>query len=173
MSNHKQCADCGKTKDTTKFSKCSKTKDKLQPKCKSCNKKDNLKFRTEINPNHHQKWQDNNWDKFTGYMKKYRKADKVPTIYSFTNPIGQIYIGATEMYPSVRLLEHRQHYKRALKGKRERLGLLHNSFDKFGFENHQFKIVKECTGLTRQQLLELENAYITLNKFQKISLNIK
>lgn len=173
MANQKECKDCGKLKDTTEFSKCSSTKSGLQPKCKHCNKKDNLKFRTEINPQHHKSWQNNNWDKFIGYVKSYRKADKTPIIYAFINPEGQQYIGATEMYPTVRLLEHRQHYKRAKLGKRDRLGLLHDSFDKYGFENHQFKIIKECDGLTRQQLLEVESAYITLNKFQNISLNTR
>jgi predicted GIY-YIG superfamily endonuclease len=171
MANQKQCKGCGETKDTTQFSKCSSTKDKLQPRCKECNKKDNRKFRTEINPTHHQKWQWDNAPKYKEYIKKYRRADKVPVIYSFTNPDGMVYIGATEAYPSVRLLEHRSHYKRAKMGKRVRLTLLHNSFDKHGMDNHHFKIVKECPGLTRKQLLELEKAYITLNKFQNISLN--
>lgn len=167
----KKCKLCGETKDTTQFSKCRSTKDKLQPRCKECNKKDNLKFRTEINPTHHQKWQTNNWNMFVEYMRKYRKADKVPLIYSFTNPDGMIYIGATEAYPSIRFLEHKSHYRRAKMGKRRRLQLLHDSFDKYGMDKHQFKIVKECPGLTRKQLLELEKAYITLNKFQNISLN--
>lgn len=171
MANQKECKFCGQTKDTTQFSKCSSSKDGLQPRCKECNKKDNLKFRTEINPTHHKNWQSEHWDNFIGYMKKYRKADKVPIIYSFTNPEGKQYIGMTEAYASVRLLEHRSHYKRALKGKRPRLDLLHDSFDNYGIDNHQFKIMKECTGLDRKQLRELEKAYITLNKFQNISLN--
>jgi hypothetical protein len=58
-------------------------------------------------------------------------------------------------------------------GKRNRLNLLHDSFDKYGIDNHEFKVVKECTGLTRKQLQELEKAYITLDKFQNISLNTK
>lgn len=171
MANQKECKLCGKLKETTEFSKCSSNKSGLQPRCKDCNKKDNLKFRTEINPYHHKSWQSKNWDKFISYVKSYRKADKIPTIYAFVNPEGNQYIGMTEMYPSVRLLEHRQHYKRVLKGKRNRLTLLHDSFDKYGFEAHEFKIVKECPGLTREQLRELENAYITINKFQNISLN--
>lgn len=169
----KQCSDCGKVKETTQFSKCKRNKDLLQLKCKSCNKKDNLKFRTEINPTHHQKWQHKNMQWHIQNMRQYRKADKCPTIYSIINPENQVYIGMTEAYISVRFMEHRSHYKRALKGKRDRLGLLHDSFDKYGIENHQFKVVKECPGLTRNQLRELEEAYITLHKFQNISLNIK
>jgi hypothetical protein len=77
----------------------------------------------------------------------------------------------TEMYLTVRLNEHRRHYRRAKIGKRERLGLLHDSFDKYGIDNHEFKVVKECPGLTREQLKQLESAIITLNKSQNISLN--
>ena len=134
----KQCSSCGKVKDTTQFSKCSSHKDGLQYKCKSCNKVDNLKFRTEINPSHHQKWQWNNVDKYNEYIRKYRRADKIPVIYAFTNPEGKQYIGMTEAYPSVRLLEHRSHYRTASQGKRDRLKLLHDSFDKYGLENHEF-----------------------------------
>ena len=173
MANQKQCQKCQKVKDTTQYSKCSRAKDGLQYKCKECNKVDNLKFRTEINPEHHKKWQSNNWDTFIGYIKKYRKADKDGIIYAITNPEGLQYIGMTMTKISVRLLEHRSHYKRALKGKRKRLGLLHDSFDKFGIDNHEFKIMKECPGLTRDQLKELEKSYITLNKFQNISLNTR
>jgi hypothetical protein len=160
-------------KDTKEFSKCKVNKDGLQYKCKQCDKETNLKFRTEINPTHHKKWQDKNWDTFIEYVRKYRKADKVGLIYGITNPEGMVYIGMTMMYFLVRLNEHRRHYRRASEGKRDRLGKLHDSFDKYGIDNHEFKIIKECPGLTRKQLQELESAFITLNKFQNISLNTK
>jgi hypothetical protein len=160
----KTCQKCQQIKDTTQFSKCKSNKDGLQYCCKSCNKETNLKFRSEINPTHHQKWQEKNWDTFVEYVKKYRKADKIGLIYGITNPEGMVYIGMTKMYLRVRLNEHRRHYRRAL---------LHDSFDKYGIDNHEFKVIKECPGLTRKQLQQLESAYITLNKAQKISLNKK
>ena len=169
----KECNRCLKLKERTQFSKCKINKDGLQYQCKQCNKETNLKFRTEINPQHHQQWQDKNWDTFVDYIKKYRKADKTPVIYGITNPEGMVYIGMTEMYLKVRFNEHRRHYRRALEGKRDRLGKLHDSFDKYGIDNHEFKVVKECPGLTREQLREVESAYISLNKFQNISLNTK
>jgi predicted GIY-YIG superfamily endonuclease len=171
MANQKQCNRCHKSKDTNQFSKCKSNKGGLQYQCKECNKETNLKFRTEINPAHHQKWQTKNWDKFVDYVKRYRKADKTPIIYSIKNPDGFQYIGMSMMNFSVRLLEHRAHYRRVLQGKRNRLGLLHDSFDKYGINNHEFKVIKECPGLTREQLKELESAFITLNKSQNISLN--
>jgi hypothetical protein len=169
----KQCNDCGKVKDTTQFSKCSSTKDKLQPKCKACNKKDNLKFRTEINPEHHQKWQNINHDKFVGYMKSYRKADKNAIIYAIINPEGMSYIGMSNMYPTVRFLEHRSHYKRASKGKRNRLELLHDSFDKYGIEQHQFKVIKECNNIDRNELKQIESKFIEKYKNKNLSLNLR
>ena len=167
----KQCNGCGQVKDTTQFSKLTKSKDGFQPRCKSCNKKDNLKFRTEINPQHHRIWQQTHMTELSGYIKKYRKADKTPIIYSITNPEGKQYIGQTMMNFTVRILEHRAHYRRASQNKRERLTFLHDSFDKYGMDNHQFKIMKELPNFTRKQLHEVERAYITLNKLQKISLN--
>jgi len=173
MANLKQCQTCHKVKDTNQYSKCKSNKDGLQYCCKECNKKTNLKFRTEINPQHHKIWQDANWDTFMEYMRKYRKADKGGIIYAIVSPIGHQYIGMTEAYEKVRFLEHKKHYRQATEGKRNRLGLLHDSFDKYGIDNHEFKVIKECSGLTRKQLLELEKSFITLNKFQNISLNIK
>ena len=69
MTSMKQCKQCGEVKEATQFSKSSSSKDKLQPKCKNCNSKDNHKFRTEINPQHHAKWQTSNWDKLMGYLR--------------------------------------------------------------------------------------------------------
>ena len=34
----KQCAQCGKVKDVSQFSKCKARHDGLQVKCKACNK---------------------------------------------------------------------------------------------------------------------------------------
>jgi hypothetical protein len=167
----KQCSGCLKVKEIIHFSKCKANKDGLQNKCKECNKKDNLKFRTEINPQHHKIWQVGHLSELSEYVKKYRKADKTPIIYAITNPEGKQYIGQSMMNFSVRILEHRSHYRRATKGKRERLDLLHDSFDKYGMDNHDFKIMKELPNFTRKQLREVEKAYITLNKLENISLN--
>jgi ERCC4-type nuclease len=104
-------------------------------------------------------------------MAKYNKADKLPIVYAIVAPDGKQYIGQTMMHLGVRRSEHIRHYKRALKGKRERLPLLHDSFDKYGYNEHQFKVVKELPNVNRKQLRAVESSYITLNKAQNISLN--
>jgi len=171
MANQKECKDCGKLKDTTQFSKCSSTKSKLQPKCKDCNKKDNHKFRTEINPQHHKIWQNNNWDKFISYVKNYRCANKDGLIYAITNPEGQKYIGLTEMYGKVRFMEHKMHYKRACQGKRDRLGKLHDSFDKYGFDNHKFEVIEQHPNIDREELKKIETKFIIEYRNKNLSLN--
>jgi len=169
----KRCTKCGKQKETTQFSKCSARKDFLQDNCKECNKVDNLKFRTQINPEHHAEWQRNNPDRLNELVKKYRKADKGGAIYSIRNPEGETYIGMTEAHLNVRWLEHRQHYNRAKKGKNLLLPKLHASFDVHGIENHTFEVVVEMPGIDRKQLRFIETTFI--ESFQQIgkSLNIR
>ena len=65
-----QCTKCGQTKDQSQFSKSSSAKNGLQPRCKECNVKDNLKFRTEINPIHHSDWQKNNKQRTSELIKR-------------------------------------------------------------------------------------------------------
>jgi len=167
----KQCARCGNTKQTTEYSKCKANKDGLQYHCKTCNKVTNEKFRVEIDPQYQTKWYSKYTQYWCDYMARYQKADKLPIIYAIVAPDGNQYIGQTMMHLGVRRSEHIRHYKRALAGKRQRLPLLHDSFDKYGYNEHQFKVVKECKGFDRKQLRAVESAYITLNKTQNISLN--
>jgi len=173
MTIMKQCKQCGEVKETTQFSKSSSSKDKLQPKCKNCNSKDNHKFRTEINPTHHEKWQNNNWDKLLGYVKKYRKADKNGIIYAITNPNGETYIGMSEMYLKARITEHKGHYRKFKQGKRKPLPLLHKSFDIHGLQNHKFETILELEGIDRKQLEYIESSFIQAVKETGKSLNIK
>ena len=173
MAITKECKQCGKVKDTTQFSKCSSSKDKLQPKCKTCNKKDNQKFRTEINPTHHQRWQWDNVVKYNEYIKKYRKADKNGIIYAITNPDGKTYIGMSEAYLNVRMIEHRNHYKKFKQGKRNSLPGLHKSIDKFGWKNHNIQTLLELEGIGRKQLEYIESSFIEAVKQTGKSLNIR
>jgi hypothetical protein len=169
----KRCTKCGKQKETTQFSKSAARKDGLQDNCKACNKVDNLKFRNEINPEHHANWQRKNPKRLTELVQKYRKADKGGKIYSIKNPIGEVYIGMTEALLPVRKLEHVQHYKRGKKGKRTVLPLLHASFDKYGIENHKFEIVVDFGDCDRKQLAFVETSFIIAFKELGKSLNIR
>ena len=162
----KLCRECNKVKETTQFSKRKASTDGLQMKCKQCNSKDNKDFRIN-RPEHHMEWQRSNADQHSRNVARYRKADKPSKIYYISNPNGEYYIGMTNTHISVRMLEHRIHYRRrhgALPG-------LHESFDKFGIENHKVDVVLELDGIDRTQLRFIEKSFIQLYKQKGISLN--
>lgn len=169
----KRCMKCRETKDTTLFSKCSRNKDGLQHNCKDCNKEDNQKFRTQINPNHHAEWQRNNPERLCELVNRYVKADKPGIIYSIKNPNGDVYIGQSKKYMTVRKTSHTTHYNRAKKGKMNPLPLLHDSFDKYGIENHIFEVVVDLGDMDRKQLKYIETSFIRAFKEIGKSLNIR
>lgn len=173
MANYKRCYCCGKSKETTQFSKRSASKDGLQDKCKACNKIDNLKFRTEINPEHHAEWQRSNLKRVNQLVKKYRAADKTGKIYLIQNPEGDCYIGMTQAHLNVRWTEHLIHYKQASKGKRGPLPYLHESFNKFGTEAHTIRTIYESDNINRKQLKWIETLFIKSFKHSGTSLNQK
>jgi hypothetical protein len=169
----KQCVKCREVKDESNFSKCSVRKDGLQNNCKECNKEDNQKFRTELNPSHHSVWQRNNPDKLGVLVKRYTKADKAGIVYSIKNPNGDVYIGQSKKYMSVRKTSHTTHYNRTKKGKMPRLPLLHASFDTYGIENHIFETIVDLGDMDRKQLKFIETSFIRAFKEIGKSLNIR
>lgn len=169
----KRCRKCDELKDEAQFSKCAARNDGLQYNCKSCNKKDNLKFRTEINPNHHSEWQKNNPDRLNILVRRYCRADKASIVYSIKNPAGEYYIGSTKKYLNARKTMHIAHYKEWLKGKKHTLPLLHKSFNQHGVENHIFEIVVDLGDYDRKQLEFVESSFIKSFKEIGKSLNIR
>ena len=162
----KLCAGCDELKPSTQFSKQSASIDGLQPKCKQCNSKDNYQFRTE-KPEHHMQWQKTNVEKHIRNVARYRKGDKSSKIYSISNPDGYHYIGMTNTHISVRINEHKAHFRR----KHGELPHLHKSFDTFGFEHHKVSILLELEGIDRKQLRYIEKAFIQSFHQQGKSLN--
>jgi len=163
----KVCKECSKSKDITQFSKRKASPDGLQPKCKQCNSKDNLQFRTD-KPEHHMEWQKSNSEQHSRNVARYRKADKPGKIYSICNPNGERYIGMTNTHISVRMLEHKLHYRR----RRGDIPKLHESFDTFGFDNHKVDVLLELEGIDRTQLRFIEKSFIQVYKQKGISLNV-
>jgi hypothetical protein len=168
----KYCSGCRTDLPTFNFSKCSGRDDGLQFKCKSCNKIDNHKFRTQINPKHHSLWQKNNSDRVREIVNKWRQADKAGTIYYIKSPDGAYYIGMTKCYLNVRWSEHLSHWRLAnTTNRRKRLPLLHDSFDKWGPETHEMGIVAQFEGISREELKQYERVFIKSFKELATSLN--
>lgn len=170
----KQCLKCSEVKDYSQFSKCKARKDGLQDRCKQCNKVDNLRFRKEINPEHHAKWQKENIKKVSQLVRKYRKADKTGVVYALINSEGEVYVGETKTHLKVRLMEHRVKYKRFLEGKlKKEHPLLFESFEKYGIDNHRLEILFEDKDISKKDLKLIEKSFIKAFKENGNSLNVK
>ena len=165
----KNCSKCGVTKDSTEFHKKTKSADGLQGYCKSCIKDTNTNFRI-TKPEYQTQWVKRNSAKWTKYISDWRRADKTPTIYSITNPNGEVYIGMTLMPLSARIREHRRHFKSKIQ---KALPLLHESFRQYGYDNHKIETVIQFPGMDREQLRMIENAFIKSFQLEGKSLNIR
>jgi hypothetical protein len=167
MATTKRCGECNELKKITQFSKRTASSDGLQQKCKQCNSKDNQQFRTE-KPEHHILWQKNNAKQHIRNVMRYRKADKPSKIYSISNENGEYYIGMTNTHITVRMFEHKTHFRR----RHGDIPKLHESFDTFGFDNHKVNVLLELEGIDRTQLRFIEKAFIQSFTQQGKSLNV-
>lgn len=169
-----ECKKCGEVKDYSQFSKRTKSKRGYQDRCKACNKIDNHKFRTEINPEHHAKWQKNNAKRVVELTGKYRKADKAGIIYALISPDNFVYVGMTKTHLTVRLIEHKVKYRRFMAGKvQTEHPLLFKSFTKHGLDNHRVEVLFKDEGIDRVALKQIESSFIQAFKERGNSLNIK
>lgn len=171
----KQCRECGITKEVSNFSKCTANKDGLQNKCKSCNKKDNQKFREEIQPDYQLGWYKKNRKKWSDYTLDYKRAINTPTVYGILNPDGEMYVGSTLARPKIRFMQHRIHYRQMLKGVKYQSSLpkLHASFDKYGVNAHTMVILGQFEGIDRKLLNMIEVTFIKATMMKGKSLNVK
>lgn len=152
--NTKHCNQCNTTKEITEFSKCRANKDGLQWRCKSCNKKNNDKYRVE----NKEYWSytdgyfsdKSKWE----YIRKYQKADKTIKVYQIDID-GKYYIGATRTYLHVRMNQHLNQWRYERKGlgfaKERRLPALweavkHKSEEDWKDILNNVKIVEETLG---------------------------
>jgi spore coat protein CotH len=145
MAKTKKCSLCGELKPTTQFYICKSNKDGYQYRCKSC---------SDLN------------------SKKVLKGDKSGIIYKIDNPIGQTYIGKTKRTPQSRWSDHKSKYKhQKLHALTHTFPLLHDSFDKFGVENHTFNVLLDLGDASKQELRDTETKMIQLIKKTGKSLN--
>jgi predicted GIY-YIG superfamily endonuclease len=140
MANEKKCSTCKELKSKKEFYKDFSRKDNLRINCKKC---------------------------CAIYNSARMKADKHPTIYSITNPIGQIYIGYTKLDFPKRKSAHKSKYKNS----NGSLPLLHNSFNLFGFDNHIMNIIIQFN-VSKKEAKQKERELITYYQNKGISLNI-
>lgn len=156
---NKICKQCGKDKPRKEFSKRTKSKDGLQPKCKSCNKVQNDAYRDENSEywsyetgyfSDKQKWK---------YISEYNRADKSIKIYKIILPDNKIYVGSTKRHMSTRMTSHLADYRAYTLGLRQKyIPGLYEAFEKIGdiqkikdyLKSNTYVLEETVGGRTRQ-----------------------
>ena len=78
----------------------------------------------------------------------------------------------TKMYPQVRFLEHKNRYRKVLRGQRAvKQPILDESFRKWGLEGHRMGIILQFDNIDRKTLREYEKICIQEFTNMGISLN--
>ena len=149
-----KCSKCCEMKPTTEFNKSSKSKSGFQNYCRECFKVNNA--RKEV------------VEKRYEYNRDYMKGDKDGLIYTITNPMGQTYCGSTQRLPNLRWNSHKASYI----NQPGSFPALHKSFDIWGIDAHQFKVIDSYVNINKMELRHIESNMIKAYKVNGLSLNM-
>lgn len=142
------CNKCLQEKPVSSFQKCKGRVSGYQGSCSSCQNKMTAEYRQRTK---------------MAYWK--HKKDTPYSIYTITNPEGEVYVGYTGTKPNVRWGRHKAQF---VHGK-TKLIKLHKSFRKHGVDNHVFEIVEEVA--TRIEAMSRETILILKYRAQGKDLN--
>lgn len=149
MNNYtKKCCSCNEVKPASEFHRLKKANDGLQTSCKVCTLKRHAEYRSRTS---------------CGWWKN--KEGQPYLVYTFTNPVGQVYVGITGTTAKLRYQRHRaSHVKRV-----DEIPELFNSFDNYGFDNHKFEVIEKYE--TKLLALQAETKLIIKNTMANIAIN--
>jgi hypothetical protein len=150
----KKCSKCSETKLTSEFNKSSISRLGVQNYCRECCKINNA--RKEV------------IEKRYEYNRDYMKGDKNGIIYTITNPLGECYVGSTQRLPNLRWNSHKTSYKNLHGSFPE----LHQSFDTWGIDSHEFKVIDIYENINKIELRDIETNMIKAYKLNGKSLNV-
>ena len=169
MAQTKNCNQCNQSKPTSEFYKRSKSPDLLQMKCKSCVKIINQNFR-DTNPKYQVDWQRTNSPRWNKYIvdwatKNVKADDSRSAIYYIIAPDNMIYVGHSQTIFSARKSAHKIQYR----DRTACLPYLHESFSKYGYDNHSW-VIMDMAGMDKDTLQIIE--YAMANEFTKLGISL-
>lgn len=142
------CNKCLQEKPVSEFQKCRGRVSGYQGSCKVCQNKMTAEYRKRTN------------------MAFWKHKSGTPySLYTITNPEGEVYVGYTGTKPSIRWGRHKAQYAH----KKAKLLKLHASFDKYGVDAHTFQVVEEAA--TREQAMARETILILKYRTRNKDLN--
>ena len=142
------CPKCSQTKPVSDFQKCRGRVSGYQIFCRECQNSFTKIYREKTNQ---------------AYWR--HKEDTPYSIYTITNPEGQVYTGYTGTKPNVRWAKHRASFKHG----ECKLAKLHDSFVKYGVDAHTFEVIENAA--TRLSAMARETVLILQYKAQGKDLN--
>lgn len=170
MANERICSKCGVSKplDTEHYHRNRNYKGGFLMRCKPCQ----MEYVTEYNRKNTQYWKDyrkNNEQYIRDYYKEYYDTDQPIKIYGIQNPEGSCYIGMTAMRDwKIRIGQHKTSYK----VEHGSYPKLHESIDKWGWDNHQFILIEEMQTKDRGRGMSRESMWIQHYQKMNKSLNV-
>lgn len=142
------CNRCLIEKPVSEFHKCRRRVSGHQGTCKVCQNNLTLEYRQRTN------------------MAYWKHKDGNPySIYTITNPEGQVYVGYSGSRPNVRWGRHKAQYAKGACN----LVKLYASFTKHGVDNHIFEVIEEVP--TKHDAMQRETILILKLRAQNKSLN--
>ena len=137
--------------------------------CKPCQ----LKKVTKYNQSNKQYWKQyriDNADYIRDYYQEYYDTDQPIKIYGIQNPNGEVYVGMTQMRDwNIRISQHKTSYKL----ERGSYPKLHESLDRYGWDNHSVVLIEEMDTKDRSRGLSRETMWIEHYIKMSKSLNLK
>jgi hypothetical protein len=165
-----QCTVCGETKELTaeNFHRNKAYKTGYLRRCKICQMKDVTKY-NQSNPQYWAKYRLEKKDYLRDYWEDYYEQDTCK-IYGIMNPIGEVYCGFTQKKKiDIRVAQHQSDYRT----KHGSYGKLHESVDKYGWDNHTTFLIEEVKTKKRDRGLATETKWIEFYMRIGKSLNMK
>jgi predicted GIY-YIG superfamily endonuclease len=165
-----QCTVCGETKELNaeNFHRNRNYVTGHLRRCKICQRKDVTRY-NQANPQYWKKYRVDNAQYIRDYYEEYYDTDQPIKIYGIQNPLGEVYVGMSQMRDwKIRIAQHRSSYRT----KHGSYPKLHESVDTHSWDNHTFILIEEMDtkdrsrGMCRESLW-IEH-YVKMNK----SLNV-
>lgn len=158
MANERTCSKCGVTKplDSEHYHRNKNYKGGFLMRCKPCQMEYVTQY-NQSNPQYWKKYRKDNEQYIRDYYQEYYDTNQPIKIYGIQNPIGEVYVGMTQMRDwNIRIGQHKTSYK-VHHGSYPKL---HDSLDRYGWDNHSVVLIEEMDTKDRSRGMSRETNWI-------------
>jgi hypothetical protein len=164
------CSHCGETKplDREHFHKNKGRTCGFMAHCKPCQMKKVTPY-NQSNTSYWKRYRVQNKQYIRDYYQEYYDTDQPIKIYGIQNPLGEVYVGMSQMRDwMIRISQHKSSYRT----KPGSYPKLHESIDTHGWDTHQFILIEEMGTKDRSRGMSRESMWIEHYHKMGKSLNV-